>query len=88
MLEQIKRDENVSVLPSQWCQDDLLPDEIERIKKWLGIAETIAKDFECSAALDRIGIIRRRLAKGMQQRDLGTELRVLRETLVFRPGSS
>jgi hypothetical protein len=60
---------------------ELSADEIERIKKWVGIAETIAKDFECSAALDRIAVIHRRLARGMSHGDLGVELRVLRETI-------
>jgi hypothetical protein len=68
-------------LSRSWAKEKLRPNEIEKIKKWIEIAEAIAKDFECSAAIDRVEIIRKRLSKGMTHRDLGVELRVLRETL-------
>jgi hypothetical protein len=81
MLEQIMRADDLATLPAEWKNKRPSPKEAERIGKWIGIAEAIAQDFECKAALDRIEIIRSRLSKGISQSELGVEIRVLRETL-------
>jgi len=82
MLEQLMRQEDLpDPMSSEEARAKVSKAEAEKIGKWIDIAESIAKDFECSAAIDRIAIIRRGLGRGMSHRNLCVELRVLRETL-------
>ena len=53
----------------------------ERAIGWLGIAATIADDFEWSAVHDRIDIFERKIKRSLSNRELATEYRVLRETI-------
>jgi hypothetical protein len=55
---------------------------IENIHGWLGIAKTVASDFELDAVRDRIGIVENRLSKRrLTNAELSTEMRVLLETV-------
>lgn len=54
---------------------------IEHVKGWMKVAETVATEFEWKAVHDRIERINKRLERPMSHRDLGTEARVLRETI-------
>jgi hypothetical protein len=77
MLEQLARDDYCAK-PDEPISDA----EEERISGWLEIAANLANDFEWRAVHDRIAIIKHNLLKTtMSQRDLATELRVLRETI-------
>lgn len=76
MLEEIVREEK------QVCLDVHISDaEKQAVKEWLKIATDVANDFEWKPVHDRIEIIRRKLEKRMSNRELATELRVLRETI-------
>lgn len=78
MLEQIARDDGFA----RPGPDEPISDaEERRISGWLQVATCAANDFELNAVHDRIAIIRRNLKTAMSQRDLATELRVLRETI-------
>jgi hypothetical protein len=80
MLEQVARaDGFASSLP---VIDEQIGDgETELAEKWLIIAGHFADDFQCQPVHDRIAIMRKRLRQGISHRDLGTEFRVLRETI-------
>jgi hypothetical protein len=82
MLEQLIRQDSFSgPMNAEQVSTQLDEDTARKIGKWMDIAESIAKDFECEAALDRIAIIRKHLARGMTHRMLSVEIRVLRETI-------
>ena len=57
---------------------------IEAIRKWMKLASELAGELESQAVQDRVDIIERRLSKSfpVSHRDIGVELRVLRETIV------
>lgn len=53
----------------------------EQVRGWLKIAENSANEFEWKSVHDRIKIIRKKLNQPVSGRDLGTEMRVLLETV-------
>lgn len=81
MLEQILRDEDLPKVTPEALRIKLSEDDVSRIQGWMNIAEKVANDFECQPAKDRIDIIRTKIARGMNHRELSVELRVLRETI-------
>ncbi|UGY23781.1 hypothetical protein HU675_0038515 [Bradyrhizobium septentrionale] len=82
MLEQLMREDDLpGPLSLEESMKQLTSEEAFKIGKWMDEAESISKDFECTAALERIAIIRKSLARGMTHRVLCVELRVLRETI-------
>jgi hypothetical protein len=82
MLEQLMRQDDLpAAMSHEIAAEDLTADEAAKMGKWMDITESIAKDFECNAVLDRIAVIRRGLARGISHRTLSVEMRVLRETM-------
>lgn len=81
MLEEIMRSEHI--VASDSVDDPADEAGIERIKKWLKLATDIAAELECKAVQDRVEIFERRLTRTtISNRDIGTEVRVLKETLI------
>jgi hypothetical protein len=79
MLEEVARSDDVTA--SNGIDDAIADSCKERIRGWLKIATLAANDFEWQAVHDRVARIKRKLEKPMSHRDLGTEMRILRETI-------
>jgi hypothetical protein len=79
MLEQIVRSgEDFS---TSFPDGQLSDSEKAKILGWMHVATEVANEFEMKAVHDRIKIILRKLQKPITQRNISTELRVLRETI-------
>jgi hypothetical protein len=53
----------------------------KKMKGWLRVARTVADEFEWKAVHDRIEIFDRKLDRGINNHDLVSEIRVLKETI-------
>jgi len=79
MLEQATRSERIIV--PEVAVAPISEKQKNKMRGWLTIATSIADEFEWSAVRDRIEIITKKLNRPMSNRDLATEVRVLRETI-------